>query len=966
MQIIQKSIIYLGLSSAIMLSSCGEKVEEVKAPYKLVEEVKQSKESVNIPYKRFEFDNGLTLIVHEDHSDPIVHVDVTYHVGSAREEIGRSGFAHFFEHMMFQGSENVADEQHFKIISEAGGNLNGTTNMDRTNYFETMPANQLETALWLEADRMGFLLNAVTQKKFEVQRGTVKNERGQNYDNRPYGLVWEKVGQAIYEYGHPYSWPTIGYIEDLNRVDVEDLKKFFLRWYGPNNAVLTVAGDVNTDNVAELVEKYFANIPKGPEVNPMAKTREPLDTTRYISYEDKKIRFPMITVAFPSVPRHHKDEAPLDVLSNILGGEKNSVFYEKFIKSNKAVQASAFNFCQELGGNLMFQILPYPIDDNSEFSSLADVEKMVHDAFAEFETRGVKDEDLERYKSTTEAYMIKSLASVSGKASSLASYQTFLGNANSFSSDLDRYMNVTKEDVMRVYEQYIKGKHSVVLSVYPEGKSGIVAAEDNYTPKLPDPADADNSEYEGLVYNRPVDDSTKIDRSKQPEAGIAPMVKVPPFWTKKLDNGLKMIGTVNDEIPVTSIQLSVDCGHLQETKENAGVANLLAAIMNESTESYSSEEIAEKLEILGSSIDIHSGKEDITVYISSLTKNLDATMAIANEMIFKPAFDENDFERVHRQHVAGVQNMSTSAKTIANVAMNKMLYGEDNIMSIPNEGNMKSVSSITLDDVKAYYETNFSPSIARLVVVGDLGEKEIIEKLNTFTSWQAKDVKKATFGSVNEYNKTKVVLIHQEGAAQSEIRIAKMAMPYDTHGDFYKTKLMNYPLAGNFNSKVNLYIREEKNWSYGTAARLTGNSNPGPYYFYGGILKNATDSAVQTYIDFIRDYKANGMTAEDLSFTKNAISQSEALEYETGRQKAHFISKILKYDLGSDFLEQQSKVLKNSSIEDLNAIAKEFLNLDEMVILVVGDKNVMGDKVKAIAETEGFDFEEMTIDEVLN
>ena len=274
---------------------------------KLIEKVEKKGDEIVIPYEKYMLDNGMTLLVHVDKSDPVVHVDVTYHVGSAREEIGRSGFAHFFEHMMFQGSDNVADEEHFAIVTESGGTLNGTTNIDRTNYFETVPSNQLETALWLEADRMGFLLDAVTQQKFEIQRSTVKNERGQNYDNRPYGLVGERTNEALYPFGHPYSWPTIGYLKDLDGVSVEDLKRFFLRWYGPNNAVLTVAGNVDPVEVTRLAMKYFGSIPRGPEVKVMPKMPVTLDQDRYISMEDN-VRFPMIQMTWPGIYSGHADE----------------------------------------------------------------------------------------------------------------------------------------------------------------------------------------------------------------------------------------------------------------------------------------------------------------------------------------------------------------------------------------------------------------------------------------------------------------------------------------------------------------------------------------------------------------------------------------------------------------------------------------------------------------------------------
>src|ERR1019366_5276202 len=419
-----KKIIAIGLIASISITSLFSQT-------KFIEKVNRIGSEIIIPYSKYQLPNGLTLIVHEDHSDPIVYVDVTYHVGSAREQEGRSGFAHFFEHMMFQGSEHVGDEQHFKIITEAGGTLNGSTTTDRTNYWEVLPSNQLETALWLESDRMGFLLDSVTQQKFEIQRATVKNERGQIYDNRPYGLVWEKIGAALYPPTHPYSWQTIGYIEDLNRVDVNDLKKFFLRWYGPNNATLTVSGDVNTADVVKLTEKYFGSIPRVPEVNAQHLAPIILDKDRFISYEDN-IRAPQITFAFPSVPSRHPDEASLDVLADILAGNKSSIFYQNFVKTQLAQSADVSDPTEELAGVFTINIRTFPDKTLSQMDSLIRI------SLIEFEKRGVTDDDLIKFKAGFETNMINSLSSVKGKGAMLADYQTFTNNPNYIVDEMKR------------------------------------------------------------------------------------------------------------------------------------------------------------------------------------------------------------------------------------------------------------------------------------------------------------------------------------------------------------------------------------------------------------------------------------------------------------------------------------------------------------------------------------------------
>lgn len=919
-------------TAALIFASCGNKNTTTPFGTKLLEEVNKKGDEIIIPYKKYVLPNGLTLIIHEDHSDPIVHVDVTYHVGSAREELGRSGFAHFFEHMMFQGSDNVADEEHFKIVSESGGELNGTTNHDRTNYFETLPSNQLETALWLEADRMGFLLDAVTVPKFENQRATVKNERGQSYDNRPYGLVGEKVAQALYPFGHPYSWPVIGYLAELDRATLDDLKHFFLRWYGPNNATLTVAGDVDPKQVVEMVEKYFGPIPTGPEVQSMKVEKVTLTEDRYISYEDN-IRFPLIQFAYPTVGNRHPDEAPLDILSDILGGGKNSIFYQNFVKPQLAIQANVQHPCMELAGQFQLTVLPFP------GKTLAEMEELIRKSIEEFETREISDDDLNRTKAMIENQLIQQLSSVSGKASLLASYETFTGNPNYIQQELKRYADVTKEDVKRVFNQYIKGQKAVILSVYPKGQQQLAAREDNFTPKFVDSTFVPNNEqYKNLVYNKPKD---TFDRSKRPASGPNPVIKVPDYWTENFENGIAVIGSKNDEVPTVAMRLSIRAGHRFEPAAKSGIAMLTADMLDESTQNYTAEEIANKLEVLGSSIDIYASNEEILVNVSSLKKNLDKTLELLEEKLFRPKFSMEDFTRKKQQQLENIANQVTQPTVIADNNFREALYGKDHIMSIPNSGTMESVGALTLDDVKEYYETRLSPSISKLVIVGDVEKNEILDKLGFLKSWAKKEVQFAEEKPVPAINKTKIILVNKPGAPQSEIRIGYIAMPYDATGEFYRSYIMNFPLGMAFNSRINLNLREDKGWTYGARSYFQGTKYPGAYIAAAGVRANTTDSSVVEFMKEIKNYADNGITEAELAFTKSSIGQSDARKYETSLQKAGFLQRILDYNLDKNFVDEQNKILANITKAEIDALAKSKLPYDKMVMVIVGDKDLV-------------------------
>lgn len=928
--VFMKKIFTAGLLISAMLTATIGFAQPISA--NLLQKVDPQQGKLVIPFSKYVLPNGLQVILHEDHSDPLVHVDVTYHVGSSREEIGRSGFAHFFEHMMFQGSDHVADEQHFKLVTEAGGTLNGTTNSDRTNYFETVPNNQLETALWLESDRMGFLLDAVTQRKFEVQRATVKNERGQNYDNRPYGLVNEKIARALYPYGHPYSWSTIGDLVDLDRVNVDDLKQFFMRWYGPNNATLTIAGDVNPEEALKLAEKYFGSIPRGPEVKGMEKKPLILDNTRYISYEDN-IKFPLIVLSFPTVSGRHPDEAALDALAQLMGGTKNSIIYQTFIKSSKAIEAEASHPTMELAGvfELMVKAMPG--------TSLGETEKLLRACISDFEKTGFSAEALERFKATMEASFISSAATVSGKASRLAAYNTFVGNPDYIDQEWQAYKKLTIDDVKRVYNQYIKNKPSVVLSVVPKGMSNLVAASDNFTPKPTNPADADHKEYQGLSYKKPID---SFDRSKQPAPGKSPVMTVPTLWRTTFDNGLQIIGTQSQEIPAVSLQLSIPCGHRFEPVEKAGVAYLMAKLLDESTQKRSAEQISEALEALGSEISIFPGPQDVTINVYSLTKNLAATLSILEEKMFMPAFKADEFDRLKTEQLQTIEDQSTRPVVIANNVFSKLLNPSGSILALPTLGTAAMVKNITLSDVQDYYNRLWSANLSAMVVVGDVTKDALLARLEFLKKWQNKKVAYPDAGSTVAPNKTKLYLVNKEKAAQSEIRIGYLAMPFDATGDFYKSTIMNFPLGGAFNSRINLNLREDKGWTYGARSSFSGSRYVGPYTASAGVKASATDSSVVEFIKEINKFRETGITEEELRFTRLSLGQSEALKYESLFQKAGFLKRIVDFNLPESFTQEQSRILSTIQKPEIDALAKAKLDISRMVICVVGDKSKIG------------------------
>jgi zinc protease len=918
---------------------------------KLVEKVVRKGTGLVIPYEKYKLPNGLTLVIHEDHSDPMVHVDVTYHVGSAREQIGKSGFAHFFEHMMFMGSENAPEKLHDNITIGAGGNNNGSTNEDRTNYYETVPSNALEPILWLEADRMGFLLDAVTQPKFEVQRSTVKNERGQNYDNRPYGLVSENLARTLYPYGHPYSWPVIGYLEDLNRSDVNDLKNFFLRWYGPNNAVLTIGGDVKPAEVVKLVEKYFGSIPRGPEVKPLTPAPVQLEGNRYVSYTDNYARLPRLSITYPTVPQFHPDAAALQCLAQILGQGRNSILYQQAVKKQLALQASAFHSPSELAGEFSFDLLPVA------GKSLAEMEALFRASLDSFEKRGVTEEDIAKFRGGMESSLINGLQSVQGKVTQLAYYETFTGSPNRISEELKRYTSLTREEVMAAYNRYIRNKPAVVLSVVTRGNEAMVAAKDNFR--------IDSSRYQAPDYGydklRYVKGKDNFDRKKIPASGALPVLKAPAFWRKDLPSGVKVIGTRNDEAPTVSLQLILPGGHLASAGNlsKAGLASFFVRMMNEDTKNYTAEALTLELQKLGSSISISNSTDGVLFTVQSLKKNVDRTLALLQERLFNPKFTEEAFTRLKRQALESFRLQKAQPASVATAVFARVNYGPEHILGIPQDGTEETVKNITLEDVQGYYRDYVTSQDAKVIIVGDITEAEALPKLSFLSRLPKKKVTLTMPAFSAAPEKTRVYLVDVPKAAQTEFRIGYATdLRYDPTGDFYKAYLANYPLGTGFTSRLNQDLRETRGWTYGAGSGFSADRYSGRFQFSSGIRADVTDSALLLVMNHFDKYLKEGPTEEELSLMKKAVSQSEALNYETPSQKLAFVRRILEYNLSPDFPGRQAALVKGMTAAEMRAAAARFIQPRKINILLVGDKQKILEGVKKL----GYEIVELDAD----
>ena len=888
--------------------------------------------SLSIDYEKYILPNGMDVILHKDTSDPIVAVAVQYHVGSNRETPGKTGFAHLFEHMMFQESQHVGQDQFFKKIQNAGGTLNGGTGRDATSYYEVLPKNALEMALWMEADRMGYLLSTVTPEAFANQQGVVINEKKQRVDNQPYGYTWYAINKLLYPEGHPYNWPIIGSMKDLLNATVADIQKFHAKFYVPNNATLVVAGDFNRKQTKEWIKKYFGNINPSDSVKDPKPIPAELDKQRRAYYECPFAKSPQLSMVFPAVPSFHEDVYALDYLSDLLSDGKNAPLYKVLVEEKKLTPGiGARSSNGEIAGSFSVSTRAFPT------TSLEDVEQAIKEAFTRFETEGFTDQDLERLKIRTETSFYNGLASILSKSFRLAYYNEYAGSPDFIKDDLAKTLAVTKEDIWRVYNTYIKNKPYVLLNVIPKGKTELLASNMDILELEIDPSMEESTLGQpGKDMTNIISISSEFDRSVEPVKGPDPLLNLPDVWQTDLDNGITVYGIKYTELPLVQFNITIRGGQLLDSTNKVGVASMMGALMNEGTRNKTPLELENAIKDLGASISIGSSRETVSLQASCLASKFDKVYALAQEMLLEPRWDEKEFARIKTQTLEGIKRSKANPGAVASRKFNRLLYGPNHVFGYPSSGTEESVASITIDDLKEYYAKNISPTEAYIAVAGDVSQAQAVQAFSALSdTWQEKEVQFPEYTLPPAPDSAQLYFVDFPGAKQSQIKAGYLALPY-TDSDYYPAYVMNFQLGGSFNSRLNSILREEKGYTYGARSGFSGTKIPGPFSASSAVMTSATEDSVKIVNDELSKYRT-GITDEDLAATKNALLKSNARRFETLGALRGMLNAIAKYNLPVDFIKDREEIVVAMTRDRMEQLAKQYITPDKMTFLIVGD-----------------------------
>jgi zinc protease len=874
-------------------------------------------ENINIPYKKYVLDNGLRLVVHEDHKAPIVAVNVWYHVGSKNEKPGKSGFAHLFEHLMFNGSEHY-NFDYFKALEAIGAtDLNGTTNTDRTNYFQNVPLSALDQVLWLESDRMGHLLGVIDQARLDEQRGVVQNEKRQG-ENNPYGREWELSTKALFPPGHPYSWTVIGSMEDLTAASLEDVKEWFRTYYGADNAVLVIAGDVKADEIFEKVKKYFGNIPAGPslarhEANIPRRTGE----TRQ-SYQDR-VTEPRIAMYWTVPGIGEKEALYLDLASSVLSSGKSSRLYKKLVYEDQTCGYTySYNYSMELSGvfNMTANVKP-GVDYTKVEQTMKDIQK-------EFLDKGPTAEELQRVKAEYFANYLKGLERIGGfggKSDILAQSEVYGGSPDAYKEDLKIIANATVNDVLNAARKWLSdGRYTLICTPFP-------------------------------TYSTTGQD---VDRSKLPSLTTQPPSSFPDFQTATLKNGLKVMLAQRKDNPKIAMDLMIDAGYAADQPTQLGISTLTMNLLDEGTKNMNALQISDKLQTLGTSIYTFSDLDASYIRMEAIKPTFDESLNIFSDIVLNPAFADKEFSRLQQEQINDIRRERTEPFSMALRVFPKFLYGKDHSYSQPltGSGYEESVGKLKREDALKFYDTWIKPNNATLVVVGDLEMKDLVAKIEkNFAGWKQGTVPKKNLAPVTQGKANKLYLMDRPESEQSVIIAGYLVEPYGKLPEIPREALMNI-FGGDFTSRINMNLREDKHWSYGAGSVVIGAKGQRPLLVFAPVQTDKTKESIQ---EVMKEFKAivsdKPLTQEEFDRNKNNVIMQMPGQWETNNAVRQSLSNIAKYGLPDDYYKNYDKNVRAMSIDDVRKLAKQVLDPSRLNWFAVGDKEKILKSLKEI----GFD-----------
>ena len=897
---------------------------------------------VALDFERYELDNGMEVILHVDRSDPIAAVAMTFHVGSAREVEGRTGFAHMFEHLFFLDSENLGPGGLDRLMTRIGSSTNGSTSRDRTNYFEVVPIDGLEKTLWAESDKLGWFINTVTEDVVAKEKQVVKNEKRQGVDNVPYGHSSYVIDQALYPDGHPYQWQVIGSLEDLDAATLADVKEFHERWYGPNNLTLVVAGDIDVEQTKAWIERYFGEVPRRdtpevPEPPPVV-----LAESRLLFHEDNFARLPQLQLAWPSVPRLHPDSYPLDVLARILADGKNAPLYQVIVEEEKlAPGVSAFNGSQELAGRFTLTVRAFPDVD------LDSVQAALEAGFARFEENGVPPEELARVLAGTETAFYAGLASNIGKAFQLADYALFADDPGFLQEDLRRTLAVTADDVMRVYREYLADRPRVAASFVPLGRPEL-ALEGSLRAEVVE---------EPIVFaaERPVEINDRetiartpslIDRSVEPPFGPSPTVGVPTVWQGDLPNGVRVLGIEDRETPLVQFELRISGGQMAESPGRVGVANLLAQTMTAGTANRTPAELEQAIDLLGASITVAAGREDFVIRGSTLARNWDATMALVEEILLEPRFDPQEVELARQRVLNALQQQASSPGALASDVFAGLLYG-DHILAENTLGTLETVPLFTIDDLRSYHREKLSPALAAFHVAGAVEQGEVLAALQGIGERWTGGAPVLAPAPVWDPARAGLYMVDVPNASQSVLSIGYLALP-QTDPAFWPATVMNFRLGGGgFASELTQVLREGKGYTYGIRSGFSGSTIPGPFSITSSVRSNITLEALQEVKRIVEEH-GPGFDEADLESTRGYLLRANAGAFETLAAKVGLLRDMSGLGFPADYVRQREAVVRDFTVEQGRELAEEHLDPAGMIWLVVGDARTQRPRLETL------------------